>query len=680
MPKKHSKRSIDVDRSVSDTNRKVALSLVLKGYAISFANPSKECIVTGWQDNPVRTVAEVKEFFEAHPNAVPMIPTGGLNDVVVLDIDKKNGKDGFASLDAVGEYPMEHADFIVSTPNDGVHLYFAWAPGIGSSNRHLPNGVDLRGGHDDGRPAGYVIAPGAIIADGKYEAKGGGLPDTCIGLDPLPERFRPNQTPLRLVATDKDVNFAEVANALTWIPNDDHNPSAHSRDYWIAIGAALHHASGGSQEGLNVFIEWSSQHRTFDQDHTENAWDSFGRRDGVLATAGTVFFEARKFGWGKIELERLLDALVEDEQRDVAVDSDERIRLYTPSECSEFPHTEYLVKGLLAPGDLYCLFGEPGAGKSMLAPSIAYQIALGRSVFGLRTKQGKALYVAAEDEAGMRNRVGALKRMHGDTGEFLLAAGVSDLFTPASEDLKELCRIIKRELPALVVIDTLAMAFGTMEENSQESMVHVVNVCRLLARRGAAVVLVHHGTKADGGTPRGHSALNGALDGSMQLKPKDKQGVVRGVLKKNRRGSADLDIAFRIETIELGHDQDGDPIIGPYAKFLDAGQSERARLTPKQSAALKILNNLAVASNSVTQKEWRHACVDESSGVSDSEKADSRRRAATNAMKELEAKGYVLFDCEFVRTVSQNESELLEMLDDLEGDSNQELSIVEVAA
>lgn len=47
-------------------------------------------------------------------------------------------------------------------------------------------------------------------------------------------------------------------------------------------------------------------------------------------------------------------------------------------------------------------------------------------------------------------------------------------------------------------------------------------------------------------------------------KAKDQHGIVRGRLTKNRNGSCDRDVAFRIATIETGEDEDGDPVFIAY--------------------------------------------------------------------------------------------------------------------
>lgn len=89
---------------------------------------------------------------------------------------------------------------------------------------------------------------------------------------------------------------------------------------------------------------------------------------------------------------------------------------------------------------------------------------------------------------------------------------------------------MKARKPALIVIDTIAMAFTGLEENDARSMGLEVAAARFLTKWGAAVPLIHHDTK-DGmqGLPRGHSILNGALDMSLHLRRNDQGGAFRAV-------------------------------------------------------------------------------------------------------------------------------------------------------
>ncbi|WP_429816406.1 AAA family ATPase [Ensifer sp. B1-9] len=315
-----------------------------------------------------------------------------------------------------------------------------------------------------------------------------------------------------------------------------------------------------------------------------------------------------------------------------------------PSECSASDTRRYVIKGLVAEGDVACIVGAPGVGKSLLAPRLAYAVAQGQDIFGMRVRQGGVLYVAAEDQHGMRGRVAALRREHGEADDFALVAAVADLLSKNSEHLKRLKAAVKDRRPSLVIIDTLAMAFPGLEENSAEGMSRVVAVARSLTKWGAAVILIHHDTK-DGqqGLPRGHSLLNGALDVSLHLS-RGEDGIVRAKLTKNRNGSTERDIAFTIGTQALGLDEDGDMITAAVCRELDPGSApeRKEHLTPSAKAAYETFHYLLDGRDAVPEGELREACI---SGrkVSAADDADSRRRAYKRAVEELTRKGKVVF-------------------------------------
>jgi hypothetical protein len=101
----------------------------------------------------------------------------------------------------------------------------------------------------------------------------------------------------------------------------------------------------------------------------------------------------------------------------------------------------------------------------------------------------------------------------------------------------------------------------------------VVHTLRRIAKEvGAAVLAAHHLPK-DGDTPRGHGSLNGDVDVVMKISGSGLQGRTVS-LSKNRNGlSGDAGMSFRIESVELGTDVDGDLIDAPVA-IEDAGPAK----------------------------------------------------------------------------------------------------------
>jgi KaiC/GvpD/RAD55 family RecA-like ATPase len=324
------------------------------------------------------------------------------------------------------------------------------------------------------------------------------------------------------------------------------------------------------------------------------------------------------------------------------------LRLLTPTECEAQPGRAYVVKGLFAEGDLGCIFGPPGTGKSIVAPHIGYAVARGRAAFRLRTKRGPVFYIAAEDPHGMSQRIRALKQIYADTWNFMLVKGVSNLRD--DRQLADLVRLIERWKPRMIVIDTIALAFPGIDENASADMGCVVAVGRKLGRHGAAVILIHHDTKAGTGTPRGHSVLNGALDVALHLTRDDATKIVQGRLTKNRNGPCDLTIAFQIRGEHIGVDEDGDVVTAPVAVELTAEQARpaEARLPSSAAAVLRVLRGLLADGRCVVpESEWRAATRDDRA-VSTAEDPESRSKAFRRAYKELLARKLVVFSDGYV--------------------------------
>ena len=274
------------------------------------------------------------------------------------------------------------------------------------------------------------------------------------------------------------------------------------------------------------------------------------------------------------------------------------LTVLTPAQCELGDARPYVVKGLIARGDHAMFIGAPGSGKSAAAPLGGYSIALGIPFFGLRVRQGRVLYLAAEDGHGMRLRVRALRKRLGDTADFLLVPDCLDLMNADSGDVERVCKLIAEYRPIAVFLDTVARAFPGLRENDSDSMGRVVTVVRQLANQDCrpAIITVHHVAKDAGTTPRGHGILNGDLDVIMLIEgEKAEPRIVK--LGKNRNGSSDTSFAFAVESEEVGQDEDGDPVTAPIAAPIEGETPNRkakieAKLKDKQALALRELRDL----------------------------------------------------------------------------------------
>jgi hypothetical protein len=110
-----------------------------------FPRPEGRFIGHGYKD-ATKDTEQIREWWTRWPNALISIPTGPTSGIIVLDIDCKNGKNGFDTLDEIGKATLPETP-MVYTPHDGLHLYFAenLNLNIGCSENAIGPGLDVRG-------------------------------------------------------------------------------------------------------------------------------------------------------------------------------------------------------------------------------------------------------------------------------------------------------------------------------------------------------------------------------------------------------------------------------------------------------------------------------------------------------------------------------------------------------
>jgi len=128
---------------------------------------TKRPAIEGWKERATSDLDQIRTWwaggeFTGYPVGIATGPGSG---IFVVDIDRKAGIDGFASLrDLAAQHGSTLADFTatmtVATPSGGAHLYFRWNDvvkaqgGAHNSSSHLGPGIDVRGVN------GLVKAPG----------------------------------------------------------------------------------------------------------------------------------------------------------------------------------------------------------------------------------------------------------------------------------------------------------------------------------------------------------------------------------------------------------------------------------------------------------------------------------------------------------------------------------------
>jgi hypothetical protein len=240
----------------------------------------------------------------------------------------------------------------------------------------------------------------------------------------------------------------------------------------------------------------------------------------------------------------------------------------------------YLVKGFITPHTLTGIIGASGSGKTFFATDLAVHIASGRRWRGRRVRGGLVLYVALEGPASAENRfVAARENLHlSDDTPLRLTAGPLNLRNAL--DVRLLIDLIGeseahyRTKVVAVFVDTLARALAGGDENGSEDMGALIagaDAVRLAT--GTAVILVHHLGKDEARGARGHSSLKAALDTEVEVSDRGDAHVATTTKQRDlMRGEQ---FAFRLRPVELGRDEDGDPVTTCVLEPLDEAPSQR---------------------------------------------------------------------------------------------------------
>ena len=167
-----------------DPNHDWAIELAEAGLAVFPCDQGKKPLIK-WRNYSSSDPEAVELWWHQYPGALPAIDLEKC-DLIVLDGDRHGGPDGRAVLRDLLQQQKDfdpHATPIAITPRDGAHVYFAQnGQALGNARGELPAGIDVRG------CGGYVIAPYAVLADGRRYRAVTGTPDLMAAFraDTLP--------------------------------------------------------------------------------------------------------------------------------------------------------------------------------------------------------------------------------------------------------------------------------------------------------------------------------------------------------------------------------------------------------------------------------------------------------------------------------------------------------------
>lgn len=274
----------------------------------------------------------------------------------------------------------------------------------------------------------------------------------------------------------------------------------------------------------------------------------------------------------------------------------QRFAILSASEVLNASPLQWIVRGVLPSEGLACIFGASGTGKSFLALDLCAAIACGERWFGHKVRAAPVVYAALEGEAGFSQRIKAWQIHHGRPLPAGLRFVMQSFELRLAVDVQGLADAVKAAggTGGVLVIDTLNRAASGADENASRDMGELIDAAKALQGHfGGLVLLVHHSGKDQSRGLRGHSSLNAALDASIEVVRLDGRREWR--IDKAKDGSDEAGESFRLEVVEIGQHEDGDPISSCVVVPDDATEQIRRAIPPKSG-------NQAVAWNVLVER------------------------------------------------------------------------------
>jgi hypothetical protein len=252
-------------------------------------------------------------------------------------------------------------------------------------------------------------------------------------------------------------------------------------------------------------------------------------------------------------------------------------------------------------------------------------VAIGRQYCGRRVHRHQIVYMALEGQAGFPDRAEAFRREHLQQGETVANFKLSTVPLDLIQEHKALIENIRRQSanPGGVVIDTLNRSLHGSENDPKEMGAYYRAASAIQHAFDCVVIIIHH-CGWEGTRPRGMSSQPATVDVQIKVERDASDHVVATVeLAKDMPSGATITAALKV--VELGTDQDGDPItscaVVPVDGLLAASHDKRKGLTNMQKLAYRALSDavndkglvppssdrIPPATSVVTIDQWRQS-------------------------------------------------------------------------
>lgn len=643
-------------------------------------------------DEPLTDDAATQHLNGGYARGVcPITPGESVTRCALLDMDSHKGGVSWEQMTATALRVIAalaeselHAIPFRSSGGQGIHLYLLWrepqdaysvreALRIALGKAGLVSGIGgLAKGEveifpkQDSVPAGgfgsmFVLplnAKSCALADDT-------LADAAPELiqwrasEPVQVRERPAPPPTSAIVP---AELATLKSALDAIPNSGNQELDY--DQWRNVIFAIHSGSDGSVDGLSLALDFSARSSKHDPDFLEQRVWPYAKSERANAiTARTIFALASANGWA--------DPTVIDDFQVLAPPP--TLEPHTPAAghstgagatrfkvvpFSEFRQREpgsWIIKGVLPQAALAVVYGESGSGKSFFVLDLVGAIARGGEWRGKRVLPGRVVYICAEGVSGFRNRMVAYAEEHRLDDLRIGVIPDAPNFMEASDIKAVLTQLRAFGEVSIIVVDTFARVMPGANENSGEDVSKVFYHCdQIHQQTGALVLLVHHSGKDASKGARGWSGIKAALECEIEITRFENDRMAR--VSKLKDGEDGAEFGFKLRTVSLGEDADGDAITSCIVEHGAATPKEQRRREPKGAVEKlvqrTVLDLTALDGADLTVSQVIDHAVNQMAHDAGAGKRDTRRQHALRALNTLSERGIVTVDDGRVRVTS----------------------------
>jgi hypothetical protein len=345
----------------------------------------------------------------------------------------------------------------------------------------------------------------------------------------------------------------------------------------------------------------------------------------------------------------------------IANRSKERFQITWFDDVDQSAAKEEILQGVLGAGEFSLFVAKPGTAKSVLVGDIGCHVAAGMDWHGRKVKQGLVVFYAAERKRLTERRVAAWRKKHDVTNiPFVVVGGKLDM-TTGLIDAKTLAATIKGleeksgHKCVLIILDTVTRTFGPGDQHQSRDMQrYVQSVDELNRATGAHIAAIHHSPWND---DRGKGAidLDGAIDVSFVVNVIG-TGLAK-VFTLSCTGANDGEdgpvTSFRLESIALGTDADGNVTDAPVVVQADPAKSDGSNLKGQTTKALESLERAIQEHGvcppdgtpgftdgvvAVTREQWRARFYADTRAREDKVTEDTLRKRFNRAILDLTGK------------------------------------------